>query len=74
MNRIEEWSDDLSTFGNIGNLGSHSIRKGSASFAASGSTVAPSIISICMRAGWTIAGAKERYYNYPALSTLSILL
>ena len=64
MNRIEEWSDDLSAFGNCSNLGSHSIRKGSASFAASGSTVAPSIVSMCMWVGWTISGTKERYLKF----------
>ena len=64
MKRIEEHQEDLSTFGSVANLGSHSIRKGSASFAASGSTVSPSIVSICMRAGWTISGAKERYLKF----------
>ena len=64
MKRIDEHQEVLATYGCCDNLGSHSIRKGSASYAASGSTVAPSIVSICMRAGWTISGAKERYLKF----------
>lgn len=65
MNQIlKDNADDLAIYGNIVNLGSHSIRKGSATYCASGSTVAPSIVSICLRAGWTISGAKERYLKF----------
>ena len=39
----------------------HSWRKGSASFAASGSTAAPSIITICLRANWKLPGSLNRY-------------
>ena len=39
----------------------HSWRKGSASNAASGSTHAPSIIAICLRAGWKLPGSLNRY-------------
>ena len=39
----------------------HSWRKGSASNVASGSTCAPSIIAICLRAGWKLPGSLNRY-------------
>ena len=38
----------------------HSWRKGSASFAASGSTAAPSIITICLRAAEFLRGLRQR--------------
>ena len=39
----------------------HSWRKGSASYTASGSTQAPPIIAICLRANWKLPGALNRY-------------
>ena len=39
----------------------HSWRKGSASTAASGSTMAPPIIAICLRANWKLPGSLNRY-------------
>ena len=56
--------DHLAQFGNVHNLGAHSIRKGAATYACSGTTVSPSIVAICLRAGWSIAGAKERYLKF----------
>ena len=55
---------ELEQFGNISNLGSHSIRKGAASYCASGSTISPPIVSICLRANWSIGGSKERYLKF----------
>jgi len=45
-------------------LGSHSTRKGSATFASSGSTCAPSHASICLRAGWTMRVVQDTYLRY----------
>ena len=45
-------------------FGSHSLQKGSATFAGSGSTMAPSMASICNRAGWKMGG--------PGTSTLNL--
>jgi hypothetical protein len=39
-----------------GDFGTHSIRKGAATFVATGTTVAPPMASICLRANWTLGG------------------
>jgi len=44
-----------------GDLGSHSARKGASSFASAGSTVSPPMVSICLRAMWSMGPVKERY-------------
>ena len=44
-------------------IGTHSWRKGSSSFCASGTTAAPSIVSICIRAGWKISNVLKRYLS-----------
>ena len=44
-------------------IGTHSYRKGSASAAASGSTAAPPIIAICLRAGWKLGGVLNTYLS-----------
>ncbi|DAZ98056.1 TPA: hypothetical protein N0F65_001931 [Lagenidium giganteum] len=38
--------------------GTHSVRKGVTSFAASGNTGAPSMVSICLQCGWSLGGCK----------------
>lgn len=47
-------------------LGSHSLRKGSATWATSGSTSAPSYSAIALRAGWTLPGVQSTYLRYDA--------
>ena len=42
-------------------ISTHSYRKGSASNAASGSTHAPPIVAICLRAGWKLSGVLNTY-------------
>ena len=44
-------------------INQHSWRKGSGSAAASGSTVAPPIMAICIRAGWKIYAMLEKYLS-----------
>ncbi|KAF1793909.1 hypothetical protein GQ600_16797 [Phytophthora cactorum] len=46
--------------------GTHSIRKGVATYASSGSTGGPSIISVCLRCGWSLGGVQDRYFRYEA--------
>mmetsp|Transcript_13153 Transcript_13153/g.27833 ORF Transcript_13153/g.27833 Transcript_13153/m.27833 type:complete len:157 (+) Transcript_13153:1089-1559(+) len=46
-----------------GDLGSHSACKGSCSYASSGSAVSPSIVSVCLRAMWSMGTVKERYLH-----------
>ena len=45
----------------FGDLGTHSCRKGVATFIASGCTVSPPIAPICIRAGWKIGGQNDTY-------------
>ena len=46
-------------------IGVHSIRKGSASYAANGIVgMTPSISAICLRAGWTQGAIKDKYLKY----------
>jgi hypothetical protein len=47
-----------------GDLGSHSARKGACSYASAGTTVSPPIVSICLRAMWSMGQVKERYLQY----------
>ena len=47
----------------IVNLGAHSLRKGAVTYCSSGSTMAPSIIAICLRAGWSLKGVEDRYFR-----------
>ena len=42
-------------------IGTHSYRKGSASYACCGTTAAPSIVAICLRAGWKISTVIDTY-------------
>ncbi|ETO74209.1 hypothetical protein F444_09989 [Phytophthora nicotianae P1976] len=46
--------------------GTHSIRKGVATYACSGSTGGPSIANVCLRVGWSLGGVQDRYIRYEA--------
>jgi hypothetical protein len=48
---------------NYYDISTHSWRKGSASAAAGGSTCAPPIISICLRAGWKVSKILATYLS-----------
>ena len=45
-------------------IGVHSIRKGSATYCTSGTTTGISFAALCVRAGWSMGGVKERYIKY----------
>jgi hypothetical protein len=45
-------------------LGTHSTRKGAATYVSSGTTAAPSAAAVCLRAGWSIDGVTQRYLRY----------
>jgi hypothetical protein len=49
-----------------GTIGTHSARKGAATYSASGCTVCPSMSSICNRAGWKLGGTRDKYIKYEA--------
>ncbi|OWZ12537.1 LOW QUALITY PROTEIN: hypothetical protein PHMEG_00014284 [Phytophthora megakarya] len=46
--------------------GTHSVRKGVGTFACGGSTGGPSMVSVCLRCGWSIGGVQDRYLRYEA--------
>jgi len=46
--------------------GTHSLRKGVATFACGRSTGGPSIVSVCLRCGWSLGGVQDRYFRYEA--------
>jgi hypothetical protein len=45
-------------------IGTHSTRKGAASYCASGSTAGPSLVAISLRTGWILEGVTNRYIRY----------
>lgn len=58
-------ADELNSKGlEPSDLGTHSTRKGAASFTSSGSTSCPSIMAITLRAGWTMGKVESAYYRY----------
>jgi hypothetical protein len=64
---LDEFKGDLSVHGfEPTELGTHSTRKGVATAVCSGCTMSPPIVSVCIRAGWTMGGVKDRYLKYEA--------
>lgn len=53
-------------------FGSHSTRKGSATYVSSCSTAGPSSSSICLRAGWSLPGAQDTYVQYEAAGDMIV--
>ena len=61
---LNELRDDLYVLGyESGDLGTHSSRKGVATYIASACTVSPPIAPLCIRAGWVLGGMKDKYIN-----------
>ena len=59
---VKELKNELIKLGYAeGDLGSHSVRKGVGTMVASGCTVSPPIVSLCLRVGWTLGGVKDKY-------------
>ena len=50
----------------VGDIGTHSARKGAATHAASGCTISPAMAAICNRAGWALGGSRDKYIKYEA--------
>lgn len=48
---------------NVNDLGSHSARKGAATFACCGCTAPPPFVAVCLRACWSL-GVKDRYFRH----------
>jgi hypothetical protein len=53
-------------------IGTHSMRKGSATFASSGSTACPSSSAIHLRAGWTLGGVQDTYLRYECAGDMHV--
>lgn len=53
-------------------LGSHSMRKGAATYCSSGCTSGPSISAIHLRAGWAMGGVQDRYLRYEAAGDMYV--
>ncbi|KAG6947854.1 hypothetical protein JG687_00015838, partial [Phytophthora cactorum] len=47
-------------------IGTHSARKGSATYVSSCSNGGPSAAAICTRAGWTLPGVQDTYIRFEA--------
>ncbi|CAM9207214.1 unnamed protein product [Phaeothamnion confervicola] len=63
--KAQERSGELAAFGvKPADIGTHSARKGSATYVASGSTACPPMPAICMRAGWSMGSIQDRYIRY----------
>ena len=53
-------------------LGTHSMRKGAATYCSSGSTAGPSSSSIHLRAGWAMGGVQDTYIRYEAAGDMFV--
>jgi hypothetical protein len=53
-------------------LGTHSKRKGSSTYASSGSTSCPSSVAIHIRAGWSLGPVQDRYLRYEAAGDMHV--
>ena len=65
MNRFFQTNKSkfLSKNMNVNDLGSHSARKGAATFACCGCTAPPPFVAVCLRACWSL-GVKDRYFRH----------
>ena len=62
LNLLKANEEELKNMGvEPGDLGTHSCRKGVGTMVAAGCTVSPPIVSICVRAGWSMGGVKDKY-------------
>ena len=58
------FADIMSLSCSSGAYGTHSIRKGAATFVCSGSTTCPSFAAVSLRAGWSMGGVTSAYIHY----------
>ncbi|ETO99546.1 hypothetical protein F441_23039, partial [Phytophthora nicotianae CJ01A1] len=53
-------------------LGTHSMRKGSATFCSSGSTACPSATAVHLRSGWSLGGVQNTFLRYEAAGDMHV--
>ena len=59
---MKKLKEPLATMNHVpGDLGTYSVRNGVGSMVAAGCTVSPSIVSLCIRAGWVLGGVNDNY-------------
>ncbi|OWZ06239.1 hypothetical protein PHMEG_00021533 [Phytophthora megakarya] len=58
---------------NQDDLGTHPIRKGAATYCASGSTSCPSSTAVHLRAGWSLGGVQNTYLRYKAAGDMHVV-
>ena len=57
---VKENREEIIALGiSLEDFGMHSIRKGAATYVATGCTVSPPMASICIRACWTLGGGSK---------------
>jgi hypothetical protein len=62
---IEDVAEELARRGVVDDdLGTHSLRKGAATYCSSGSTACPSSTAIHLRAVWSLGGVQNTYLRY----------
>ncbi|EGZ26485.1 hypothetical protein PHYSODRAFT_484717 [Phytophthora sojae] len=63
----------LAEFGlTAADFGTHSARKGAATYVSSCSTSGPSAAAICLRAGWTFPGVQDKYVRFEAAGDMVV--
>lgn len=55
-------SGDL--YGSASEVGAHSLRKGAATYATSGTTVGPSTMAVKLRGGWSMESVDKSYFRF----------
>eukprot|EP00834_Sanchytrium_tribonematis_P003532 NODE_139_length_16235_cov_0.569038.p3 type:complete len:603 gc:universal NODE_139_length_16235_cov_0.569038:14135-15943(+) len=53
-------------------IGTHSVRKGAATYVSSGSTACPSSTAIQLRAGWSLPGVQDTYLRYESAGDMHV--
>ena len=62
---VTEHADEIRRLGiDPKNIGVHSIRKGAATYCCNGTPTGVAFAAVCIRAGWTMGGVKDRYLQY----------
>ncbi|KUF87133.1 hypothetical protein AM587_10002055 [Phytophthora nicotianae] len=57
---------------NCDDIGTHSMRKGAATYCSSGSTACPPAIAVHLRAGWALGGVQDRYLRHDSAGDMFV--
>jgi hypothetical protein len=70
---IDELDEEMARRGILKeSLGTHSMRKGAATYCSSGSTACPPSTAIHLRAGWALGGVQDRYMRYESAGDMYV--